>query len=98
MTLRLVLAAAAMGATIVGFCLPAGHGQADVTVTAPGATVSAHQASWTGKLPDGQAMTVTLYGSACTDEASGARYPFSAEVELPDAAPLIGCAGPPPRR
>jgi len=29
MTLRLVLAAAAMGATLVGFCLPAGHGQAD---------------------------------------------------------------------
>jgi hypothetical protein len=29
MTLRAVLAAAALGATIVGFCLPVSHGQAD---------------------------------------------------------------------
>ena len=66
-----------------------------MTVTAPGAVISAHQSSWTGKLPDGQAMTVILYGSLCTDAASGLKYPFSAEVELPDTAPLNGCAGPP---
>ena len=69
--------------------------QADVAVTAPGAVISAHQSSWTGKLPDGQPMTVTLYGSLCVDAASGVKYPLSAEVELPDAAPLNGCAGPP---
>jgi uncharacterized membrane protein len=67
----------------------------DLAGAAPGATVKDHSASWVAALPDHQTMTVSLYASACTDAQSGAAYPFSAEVVLPDSTPLSGCAGPP---
>jgi uncharacterized membrane protein len=69
--------------------------QPSLAVTAPGAVITAHEASWTATLPDSQAMKVTVYASPCSDGATGASYPFSAEVELPGAAPLTGCAGRP---
>jgi uncharacterized membrane protein len=69
-------------------------GQPDVTATAPGAVIQAHTASWNGKLPDGQAVTVSLYASPCSEGASAATYPFTAEVVLPDST-LSGCAGKP---
>jgi len=69
-------------------------GQPSLVVTAPGAVITPHEASWTATLASGQAMKVTVYASACSDPA-GTTYPFSAEVELPDSAPLTGCAGPP---
>jgi uncharacterized membrane protein len=62
---------------------------------APGTALSAHTATWTATLANGQQMTVNLYGSPCTVPASGTTYPFSAEVLLPDARPLSGCAGQP---
>jgi uncharacterized membrane protein len=40
-------------------------------------------------------MKVSLYASSCSNGAGGPTYSFSAEVDLPDAAPLSGCAGPP---
>jgi uncharacterized membrane protein len=86
----------AFGLTIRGLQITLSRpNQPDVIVTAPGATISAHEASWSGPLPSGQAMKVTFYGSPCTDAASGVRYPFSTEVELPSTAPLNGCGGPP---
>ncbi|HZZ69905.1 MAG TPA: hypothetical protein VFE18_17165 [Phenylobacterium sp.] len=69
--------------------------QPDVSVTAPGATIQAHSASWTGSLADGQSLTVNVYDSACIDAQSGMSYPFTAEIELPDTTPLDGCGGPP---
>jgi uncharacterized membrane protein len=69
--------------------------QPDVTVTAPGATIQAHSASWTGPLADGRSLTVNVYDSACIDRQSDASYPFVTEVELQDATPLDGCGGPP---
>ena len=46
-------------------------------------------AAWTGKLADGRAMKVSLYASPCADGVSEARYPFSAEVVLPDSPPRM---------
>jgi uncharacterized membrane protein len=69
--------------------------QPDLVATAPGATIQAHQASWVAALPDGRTMKVNVYGSACADAASGASYPFSVEVLLPGASPLVGCGGRP---
>jgi uncharacterized membrane protein len=69
--------------------------QPDITVTAPGATIQAHSASWTGSLANGQSLTVNVYDSACIDAQSGASYPFVTEVELPNTTPLDGCGGPP---
>ena len=69
--------------------------QPDIVGTAPGATINPHAAAWIARLPSGQTMTVSLYASACTDVATGAVYPFSAEVLLPNTAPLNGCAGKP---
>jgi uncharacterized membrane protein len=69
--------------------------QPDVAGTAPGAVITAHAASWTAALPDGRSMKVSLYASSCADPVSGATYPMSAEVQLPGATPLGGCAGPP---
>jgi uncharacterized membrane protein len=69
--------------------------QPDVVATAPGAVITAHTASWTAQLPDGRAMKINVYASVCSDGVSEAKYPFAAEVVLPDAAPLNGCAGPP---
>ncbi len=69
--------------------------QPDLVVTAPGAEITAHTASWTAKLPDGRAMQVKLYASPCSDGSSDLRFPFAAEVQLPDTAPLSGCAGAP---
>jgi uncharacterized membrane protein len=69
--------------------------QPPLTVTAPGAVIQAHKASWTAALPDGRSMTVTFYASSCADPASGVTYPFSVEAQLPGAAPLDGCGGPP---
>ena len=70
-------------------------GQPDVTAVAPGAVIQAHSASWNGKLPNGQTMTVSLYASPCSDGSGASTYPFSAEVMLPDSTPLSGCAGRP---
>ena len=72
--------------------------QPDLVATAPGAVISAHAASWTAKLPDGRAMKVSLYASLCTDGAGDLKYPFAAEVVLPESAPLNGCAGRPAKR
>jgi uncharacterized membrane protein len=69
--------------------------QADVVAIAPGAVITAHTASWTAKMPDGRPMKVSVYASPCSEGTSEATYPFAAEVVLPDAAPLNGCAGPP---
>jgi len=63
----------------------------DVIATTPGPTATPHSATWTGTLPSGQTMTVSLFASACTDAHSGASLTFSAEVVLPDTAPLDGC-------
>jgi uncharacterized membrane protein len=73
-------------------------GQPAVVGKAPGATIQPHQASWDATLANGQAMKVTVYASPCTDEATGVTHPFAAEVLLPDATPLNGCAGPAPKR
>lgn len=76
--------------------------QSDLVGKAPGATIQAHQASWNATLANGQVMKVTVYASPCTEGAGagagGASYPFSMEVLPPDATPLDGCAGPPPKR
>jgi uncharacterized membrane protein len=72
--------------------------QPNLIATAPGGEITAHTASWTAKTPDGRSMQVSLYASPCSDATSEARYPFSAEVVLPDTAPLNGCAGPPAKR
>jgi uncharacterized membrane protein len=72
--------------------------QADMTLTAPGAVISAHQASWTAKTSDGRSLTATFYASACSAPASSAAYPFTVEVDLPGQAPLSGCGGPPAKR
>jgi uncharacterized membrane protein len=70
-------------------------GQPDVAATAPGAVIKDHAATWAAALPSGQTMKVTLYASACTDAQTGETYAYAAEVTLPDASPLSGCAGPP---
>ncbi len=70
-------------------------GQPDLAGTAPGAAIKDHAATWTVALPDHQAMKVSLYASSCTDASSGAVNAYAAEVTLPDATPLSGCAGPP---
>jgi uncharacterized membrane protein len=69
--------------------------QPDLTGTAPGAVIQPHQASWTAALPDGRTLKVSLFASPCADIATGVTYPFSAEVLLPGATPLDGCAGKP---
>ena len=69
--------------------------QPDVVATAPGATLTAHSAAWSATLANGQTMKVNLYASPCADAARLATYPFTAEVLLPAAAPLNGCAGKP---
>ena len=70
------------------------YAEAEMTAVAPGADIQLHSANWTGTLPNGQTMKVTLYASPCTDVASGRIYPYVAEVDLPDATPLSGCGGP----
>jgi uncharacterized membrane protein len=75
-------------------------GTPDLVATAPGAVVLPSQASWTAAMADGRTMKVVLYTSACTEGVSETNYSYSAEVTLPDASPLTGCAGPhaaPPR-
>jgi uncharacterized membrane protein len=84
------------GLTIRGLQLTLNRpNQPDLVATAPGAVIKPGETSWTGVLPDGQAMKVTLYASACSDGVSEATYNFSAEVILPGSSPLTGCAGPP---
>lgn len=61
-----------------------------VAATAPGATITPHTASWTGTLADGRQMTVRLFQSDC--EQAGKTYAFAAEVDMPGANPLVGCA------
>jgi uncharacterized membrane protein len=73
-------------------------GQPDLAGAAPGVTVMDHSASWAVALSDRRTMTVSLYASTCTDAKSGATYAYAAEVVLPDAAPLNGCAGAPAKR
>jgi uncharacterized membrane protein len=63
-----------------------------VTAIAPGAVIQPNQASWTGKMADGQEMKVTLYASACSDGMSDHTYGFAAEVDVPGGSPLSGCA------
>jgi uncharacterized membrane protein len=70
-------------------------GQPDLAGTAPGATIQDHTATWVVALPDHQTLKVSLYASSCTDAQNGATYAYAAEVTLPDATPLSGCAGPP---
>jgi uncharacterized membrane protein len=66
--------------------------QPPLVATAPGAVIQPNQAAWTGKLPDGRELKVSLYGSNCSDGMSSHAYPFVAEVDLPDQSPLSGCA------
>jgi uncharacterized membrane protein len=66
--------------------------QPDLIGVAPGAVIQATQAQWTAKTPEGQTLVATLYASGCTDPVSGASSTFSAEVDVPGEAPLIGCA------
>jgi len=73
-------------------------GQPLLVATAPGATIDAHSAVWSATLPNQQVMKVSVYASPCTDTGTGVTYPFAAEVLLPDAAPLDGCAGKPAQR
>ena len=70
-------------------------GQPDLVGTTPGATIQDHSAAWTVTLPDHRTMKVSLYASTCTDAGSGTTYAYAADVTLPDASPLDGCAGPP---
>jgi uncharacterized membrane protein len=70
-------------------------GQPEVTGVAPGATIKDHSATWAAALPDHRTLKVSLYASGCTDAAGDATYAYTAEVTLPDATPLSGCAGPP---
>ena len=70
-------------------------GQPTLAGAAPGATVVDHSASWVVALADHRTMKVSLYASNCSDPVSGATYAYAAEVTLPDATPLSGCAGPP---
>ncbi|MBS0362747.1 MAG: hypothetical protein JSR98_15330 [Proteobacteria bacterium] len=67
------------------------YGQPDLVVTAPGAMITPHQATWVAALPDKSSMTVKLYASACVFPATQETHAFAAEVDLPDAAPLSGC-------
>ncbi|MBS0331735.1 MAG: hypothetical protein JSS35_03120 [Proteobacteria bacterium] len=67
------------------------YGQPDLTVSAPGAMIEPHQATWIASMPDNQKMTVKIYASPCTDPATTETHAFSAEVDLPDTAPLSGC-------
>jgi uncharacterized membrane protein len=60
--------------------------------TAPGAVIQPNQASWTGKTADGRDLKVTLYASSCSDGMSEHVYPYAAEVDVPGASPLSGCA------
>lgn len=69
-------------------------GQPDMTAIAPGAVITAHASAWTGVLPNGEKMNVSLYASPCDDPVDGRQRPMTAEVTLPDASPLSGCAGP----
>ena len=69
--------------------------QPDLIATAPGAMLTAHSASWVATMAGGQTMRVNLYASPCTDPASQASFPFTAEVLLLGATPLNGCAGHP---
>jgi uncharacterized membrane protein len=86
----------AWGLTIRGLQLTlARPNQPDIVVTAPSAAIQPSQASWTAVLPDGRNMKVSLYASPCSDGPGDLKYSFSAEVDLPDASPLSGCAGPP---
>lgn len=64
-----------------------------LTAVAPGAVIQPNAASWTGRLPDGRQMKVTLYASACSDGMSDRAYAYTAEVDVPGEAPLNGCAG-----
>lgn len=64
-----------------------------LTATAPGAVLTAHSASWVATMASGQTMKINLYNSPCTDPASQASYPFTAEVLLLGSTPLNGCAG-----
>jgi uncharacterized membrane protein len=68
--------------------------QPDLTGTAPGAAIRDHSALWVAALPNHQTLKVSLYASSCTDAQSGTTHAYAAEVTLPDASPLSGCAGP----
>ena len=63
-----------------------------VIATAPGAVIQPNQASWTGKTSDGRELKITLYASICSDGMSDHVYPYTAEVDVPGASPLSGCA------
>lgn len=69
-------------------------GLPDVTAKAPGAVITAHSAKWTAALSNGQAMKVSFFASPCVETLGGRTWPMAAEVTLPDASPLGGCAGP----
>ena len=72
-------------------------GRPDLVVTAAPPSVQDNTATWTAQTPQGQAIKISLYASACTDGVSAARFAFSAEVDLAGESPLIGCGGRPAR-
>jgi len=88
----------AWGLTIRGATLTLSQAnQPDLAGVAPGAVIQPHTASWSAALPDGRTLKATFYASNCVEPATGATYPFSAEVQLPGGALLDGCGGPPAR-
>lgn len=67
--------------------------QPELAATAPGAAISAGQAAWTAKTPDGRTLVVTLKTGDCSDGMSDRRYPMTAEAVLAGDT-LRGCAIP----
>jgi uncharacterized membrane protein len=65
--------------------------QPDLAAEAPGAAIEPGRAVWIAKTADGRQLTVTLYGSACSDGMSDLKYPLTAEVVLLNET-LRGCA------
>ena len=70
-----------------------------LVATAPGAVTQPHTAGWSATLPDGGTMNCQPLRQPLFPIAStGVTSALTAEVQLPAASPLAGCAGPPPRR
>jgi uncharacterized membrane protein len=65
--------------------------QPDLAAEAPGAAIEPGRAVWIAKTADGRQLTVTLYGSECSDGMSDLKYPLTAEVVLLNET-LRGCA------
>lgn len=65
-------------------------GMAPLIATAPGASISAREASWSAKATDGSSMNVMLQTKPCT--IGGSEFPMTAQVAV-GSERLSGCAG-----